>query len=140
MHPSFIASLLAVAALGFIEIFARHYPARQLWWRMRRLRGRDAIRKMRERFEWGAARRTPKVLAGVVLTLLVAWIAAASLLDKRWTEVVGDSLPSAIVLVALLRTSGALREVAERMKTYEREAGDDPDAPSPEGGPTAIAL
>jgi hypothetical protein len=140
MRPSFIASLLAVASWGFIEIFARNYPARQLWWRMRRSRGRDAIRKMRERFEWGAARRTPKVLAGVVLALIAAWVSAASLLDKRWTEVVGDSLPSAIVLVALLRTPGALRKVAERMKTYEREAGDEPDAPSTDGGPTAIAL
>lgn len=138
MRSSFIASLLAVGALGFLEIFARYYPARQLWWRLRRARGRESLRKMRERFESAAARRTPQVLALVMVALIVAWIAAASLLDKRWYEVVGDSLPSAFVAVALVRTPRALRTVAERMKSYEREAGDEPDAPPPDGA--AIAL
>lgn len=140
MRSSFIASLLAVGALGFLEIFARNYPARELWWRLRRSRGRDAVRKMRERYEGAAARRTPMILALVLVALIGGWVAAASLLDKRWYEVVGDSLPSVIVTIALVRTPSALRSVAERMKTYEREAGDKPDAPPSDGGPTAIAL
>jgi hypothetical protein len=140
MNSSFIASLLAVGALGFLEIFGRHYPARELWWRLRRARGREAVRKMRERYERAASRRTPRVLALVVLAFVVAWVASASLLDKRWYQVVGDSLPSAIVAVALLRTPRVLRSVAERMKTYEREAGDEPDLPLPGDGSTAIAL
>ena len=139
MRSSFIASLLAIGALGFLEIFARNYPARQLWWRLRRSRGREAVRKIRERYEGAAARRTPQILALALLALVAGWVASASLLDKRWYEVVGDSLPSAIVAIALVRTPGALRSVAARMKTYEREAGDEPDAP-PADGPTAIAL
>lgn len=140
MNSSFIASLLAVAAAGFLEIVGRNYPARELWWRLRRARGRDAVRKMRERFEGAASRRTPRILAAVVLVLVGAWIAASSLLDKRWYEVVGDSLPSVIVAIALFRTPPVLRTIAQRMKSYEREAGDEPDAPAEDGGPTAIAL
>jgi hypothetical protein len=140
MATSIIASLMALAALGFLELFGRIYPARELWWRLRRSRGREAVRKLRERYEGAAARRVPRIIAVVLLALIAAWVATSSLLDKRWYEVVTDSLPSAIVVVALLRTPPVLRHVADRMKVYEREAGDEPDAPEEEGGPTALAL
>ena len=140
MNSSFIASLLAVAAFGFLEIFGRHYPARDLWWRLRRTRGREAVRKLRERYEGASSRRTPRLLALIVLIAIVAWVASASLLDKRWYQVVSDVLPSAIVAGALFRTPFVLRDVAQRMKAYEREAGDEPDAPPGDGGSSAIAL
>ena len=140
MATSFVAAIMALAALGFLELFGRIYPARELWWRLRRARGRESLRKMRERYEGAAARRTPIVLAIVMLALVATWVATSSLLDKRWYEVVTDSLPAVIVLVALLRTPSILRGVAERMKVYEREAGDEPDAPMEDGGPSAIAL
>ena len=138
MGTSFVAAVMALAALGFLELFGRIYPARELWWRLRRARGRESVRKMRERYEWGAAHRAPLILAMVVIAMVAAWIATSSLLDKRWYEVVTDSLPSVVVAIALLRTRPILRHVAERMKVYEREAGDEPD--SPEAGPTALAL
>lgn len=138
MNSSFIASLLAVAAVGFLEIFGRYYPARELWWRIRRSRGREAVRRMRERFEGAAARRTSRILGALLVVLVAAWAGTSSLLDKRWYQVVGDSLPAVIVAVALFRTPNVLKSVAERMKAYERQAGDEPDAPS--DGSTAIAL
>ena len=95
--------------------------------------------KMRERFEASAARRSSRFLALALLVLVAAWIAAASLLDKRWYEVLLDVFPYALVAIALLRTPGALRAVAARMKEYERERGEDPEAESGEG-PAAIAL
>jgi hypothetical protein len=140
MGTSFIAATMALAALGFLELFGRIYPARELWWRLRRARGREPLRKLRERYESAAARRTPLILAVVMLALIGGWAATSSLLDKRWYEVVADSLPAAIVMIALLRTRSVLRRVAERMKTYEREAGDEPDAPLEEGGPSALVL
>jgi hypothetical protein len=140
MGTSFVAALMALAALGFLELFGRIYPARALWWRLRRSGGRETVRRMRERYEGAAARRTPLLLALVVLLLIATWAATSSLLDKRWYEVVTDLLPAAIVIVALLRTRPALRLVAERMKGYEREAGDEPDAPLEGGGPPALAL
>jgi hypothetical protein len=140
MATSFAASITALAALGFLELFGRIYPARELWWRLRRARGREALRKLRERYEGAAAHRAPRILAVVIVALVAAWIATASLLDKRWYEVVTDSLPSAIVAIALLRTPSVLRRVAARMKGYERQAGDEPDAPGEESGPTALAL
>ena len=77
----------------------------------------------------------------MLVLLVVAWIAAASLLDKRWYEVLLDVFPYVLVILALLRTPSAMRAVAERMRDYEREAGDDPDAePDDEIGPTELAL
>jgi hypothetical protein len=131
---------MALAALGFLELFGRMYPARELWWRLRRSGGREMVRKMRERYEGASTRRTPLLLALVMLALIATWAATSSLLDKRWYEVVTDLLPAAIVIVALIRTRSVLRLVAERMKKYEREAGDEPDAPLEDGGPSALAL
>lgn len=140
MATSFLAATMALAALGFLELFGRIYPARELWWRLRRARGRESVRKMRERYEGAAAHRTPLILAILMFLLVGVWVAIASLLDKRWYEVVTDSMPAAIVAIALLRTRSILRVVAGRMKDYEREAGDEPDAPFEGGGPSAIAL
>ncbi len=96
---------------------------------------------MRERFEHGASRKSPRWIAVVLVLLVVAWIAASSLLDKRWYEVLLDVFPYVLVILALLRTPSAMHAVAERMKDYEREAGEDPDAkPDEEIGPTELAL
>jgi hypothetical protein len=95
---------------------------------------------MRERFEAAAAHRPQKALTTLLLGLVIAWVAAASLLDKRWWEVVLDVLPYAIVLAALLRTPSVLDKIADRMKDREREAGHDPDEPLEDDGPTALAL
>ena len=81
--------------------------------------------RMRERFEASAARRSPRVLALALLVLMAAWIAASSLLDKRWHEVLTDVIPYVLVGIALLRVPPAMREIGERMKEYEREVGDD---------------
>lgn len=81
--------------------------------------------RMRERFETGASGRSYTLLAVLLLILMGTWIATASLLDKRWHEVVFDVLPYVIVGIAILRTPGALREIAKRMKDYEEEVGDD---------------
>jgi hypothetical protein len=141
MTTGIIAALVAVLAWAFVEGFGRFYPARQTWLRIRRLRGREAVRRMRERFEAASDKQMGRRLSMLVLALLIVWIASASLLDKRWYEVVADVLPSCIVAVALLRVPPALRSVSERMKGYERDAGDDPDAPlGGDGGPTALAL
>ena len=141
MTTGIVAALVAVLAWAFVEGFARFYPARQTWWRIRRARGREAVRRMRERFEAASDRKMGRRLVTLVLALLIIWIAGASLLDKRWYEVVADVLPSVIVAIALMRVPSAMRAVAERMKEYERDAGDDPDAPFGEdGGPTALAL
>ncbi len=146
MTTGIIAAFVAVLALGFLEALGRFYPAKQTWRRLRRARGRLAVRLMRERFEDASKRRTPRYLAAVLFALVVAWIASSSLLDKRWYEVVADVLPYGIVAFAMLRTPPALKAIAERMKDYEREAGEDPDRPLEEefdegdGGPTAIAL
>ena len=94
------------------------------------------MRAMRERFENAGERRAPRLLTELLLGLVIVWIAVASLLDKRWYEVVLDVVPYAIVYIALLRTPAALRRVAERMRDHERRAGDEPD----DDGPTAIAL
>ena len=136
-----VAALLAVLVLGFVEGLGRFYPALKTWRRLRRARGRSATRAMRERFEAAARRRTPRVLSSVLLGLVIVWVAAASLLDKRWHEVVLDVLPYAIVGAALLRTPKAMSSISERMKEYERQAGEDPDAQPEDGaGPTEIAL
>jgi hypothetical protein len=137
-----IAALIAVLTLGIVEGMRRFYPARDTWWRLRRRHGRRAVRAMRERFEAAALRRTPRVFAAVLGALVVAWVAASSLLDKYWYEVLLDSLPYAFVSIALLRIPGAMKAMAERMRAFEREAGEDPDADIDEqgGGPSAVAL
>ena len=141
MASGLVAALVATFAVGFVEGLGRLYPAPATWRRLRRVRGRSAVRAMRERFEHGGSRSSPRWIALVLGLLVVAWIAAASLLDKRWYEVLLDVFPYLLVILALLRTPSALRAVAERMKDYEREAGEDPDAePDDEVGPTALAL
>ena len=141
MASGVIAALVATLAVGFVEGLGRFYPSKQTWWKLRRARGRDAVRAMRERFEHAAARKTSRRIVAFLLVLVIAWVAAASLLDKRWYEVVLDVFPYALVGFALLRMPSALQAIADRMKDYEREVGEDPDAPLEEGsGPSEIVL
>lgn len=141
-----VATMVAVLTWAFIEAFGRYYPARPAWFRMRRARGRLAVRRMRERFEQAVERTNVRRLALVLLLLMLGWIGAAGLLNKRWYEVVTDVAPTVIVLGAALRIPAALRAVAERMREYERSVGEDPDLPLQEeweggdGGPTTMAL
>lgn len=141
-----VAALVAVLTWGFIEAFGRYYPARATWFQMRRARGRLAVRRMRERFENAIERTTVRRMAVALLLLIVGWMGAAGLLNKRWYEVVTDVAPTLIVTLAVLRIPAALRAVAERMREYERSVGEDPDLPLEEewdggdGGPTTIAL
>ena len=129
MATGIAAAFLAVLVLSFVEGLGRFYPAKTAWRRLRAQRGRWAVRAMRERFEAAAERKTGRKLAVFLLCLLMVWVASASLLDKRWYEVVADAFPSLIVLWALVRVPVALRAIAERMKGYERESGEDPDQP-----------
>lgn len=143
MTTGLIAALVAVLALGFVEGWRRFYPSRPTWKRLRRTKGRLAVRLMRERFEHGAERGSHRVVAEILAALVILWIAIASLLDKRWYEVVTDLLPYVFVGVAIFRVPGAMHEIAERMKEYEREVGEDPDEDwrdNGDGGPTALAL
>lgn len=140
MASGAVAAFIAVLALGFVEGFRRFYPSRRTWMRLRSLNGRRAVRAMRERFEAAAERRTARLLALLLLGLVAVWIAAASLLDKRWYEVALDAFPYALVSIALLRTPGALRAVAARMKDYERDFDDDREVETGDGGPAAVAL
>lgn len=141
MTSAIIASFAAVAALGFLEGLGRFYPARRTWWRLRRTRGRSAVVLMRARIERAGDPHVARRLAAVMFALVLVWIGASSLLDKRWHEVLLDVMPYLIVSVALLRSPYVMRSVAERMKEYEKDAGEDPDAPLPgEDGPTAVAL
>ncbi|HVF52833.1 MAG TPA: hypothetical protein VNC78_04410 [Actinomycetota bacterium] len=140
MATAIVAALVSVLILGFVEGMGRFYPALQTWRRLRIAHGNKAVRAMRERFENTALRKTPRRLAEVLVALSIAWVAAASLLDKRWYEVVGDVLPYLISSIALFRVPVVLRRIAERMKSYERDVGWEPDAGEGDGGPTAIAL
>jgi hypothetical protein len=144
MTSAVIAVLIAGLALAFVEGLGHFYPAKKTWWRLRSRHGRAAVRAMRERIEDVAAKRTPSILAEVLLGLLVVWIAVSPLLDKRWYEVAVDAFPYVFIGLALLRTRPTLRAIAERMKEYEREAGEDPEKPlfddNGGGDPTAIAL
>ena len=143
MTTALIATLVAVLVMAFVDGIRRFYPSRQTWRRMRSMRGRLAVRLMRERFEAGAEQGAPRVVAEVLAGLVIVWIALASWLDKRWYEVVTDVLPYVFVGIALFRLPGALHEVAERMKEYERSVGEDPDEDWRDGGedgPTALAL
>jgi hypothetical protein len=144
MPSAVVASLVASVALGFVELLGRLYPSREAWVRLRRTRGPEAVRAMRERFERAGERRPPKLVRTLLVALVIAWVAAAPLLDKRWYEVALDVSPYVIVYAALWRVPPALRQVAERMKDRERDAGDDPDGDDGrgfgDGGPTALAL
>ena len=145
MTSAIVASFAAVAALGFLEGLRRFYPARKTWWRLRRTRGRSAVVLMRARVERAADPLLARRLASLLVALVIVWIGIASLLDKRWHEVLFDVTPYLIVSVTLLRTPPALRAVADRMKEYEKDAGEDPDAPGAGGnglgdGPEALAL
>lgn len=143
MSSGVVASLLAILALAFAEGLGRFYPARKTWVRLRSQHGRRAVRAMRERFEAVARSSAPRVLAIVLLGLVLGWIASASLLDKRWYEVVMDVLPYGFIGVAMLRTPAIMTAVSERMKDHERSTGEDPDVPLTDqdgDGPTAIAL
>ena len=126
---AFIAALLAALSLGFVEALGRFYPARRTWERLRSAQGRAAVRAMRERMEAAAVRRAPRVVALLLVVLVVAWVAASSLLDKRWWEVVVDIVPYLIVAVAVLRTPYVLRKIADRMRSYEGDKGEDEPGP-----------
>jgi hypothetical protein len=142
MASVFVAVAVAIIVVGFVEIFARTYPTREAWSKLRRTHGRRAVRAMRLRLEAVAEMKMTRILAGILLALVVAWIASAPLLDKRWYEVVLDVTPYVIVAGALLRMPGALRRVAARIREYEKEAGEefDDDDDAGDGGPSAIAL
>jgi hypothetical protein len=137
-----LAGLFSVLTLGFEEGMRRFYPSRSTWIRLRSKHGRRAVRAMRERMEATAEHGIIKLLANALVGLVIIWIATASLLDKRWYEVALDVLPYALVGIALLRTPGTLRAISERIRTYERDHGEDPDLDyrTGDGGPTAIAL
>jgi hypothetical protein len=136
-----VAALIAALALAYVEGLRNFYPAHRTWMRLRSRHGRRAVRAMRERLEGAAAHRAPRLLAELLLGLMILWVAASSLLDKHWYEVILDILPYVFVLIALLRTPGSLRVIAERMRGYERDAGEDPDRPldGGDGGGEATA-
>ena len=141
MTSGAIAALGAALAWAFIEGAGRLYPSKETWARLRRTRGLGAVRAMRERFEAAGTHKPPTRLLTLLLALVIVWVAAASLLDKRWWEVVIDVLPYAMVYATFLRTPVVLRKIGARMKERERDAGFDPDAPlGGDGGPTALAL
>ena len=143
MTSAIVAIASAVIVYLFVEGFGRLYPSKAAWLRIRSRHGRRAARKMRERFEAGADRGTPRWLTIVLAVLVGGWIASASLLDKRWWEVVLDVLPYVLVGVAFLRLPPVMRKIAERMKTYERDIGEDPDSDlndDGDGGAAVIAL
>ena len=144
MTSAVIAVLISGLAAAFVEGLGHFYPAKKTWRRLRSRHGRAAVRAMRERIEDVAAKRTPRVLAEILLGLVVVWVAVSPLLDKRWYEVAVDAFPYVFVGIALWRTRPTLRTIAERMKEYEREVGEDPDKPlfddNGGGDPTAIAL
>lgn len=136
-----IAALISLLALAMVEALRRFYPARATWLRLRSRNGRLAVRAMRERFEETAQMRAPRYAALMLLVLVAIWILTARLLDKRWYEVVLDVLPYVFITAALLRVPVALRTIAARMRKYELDTGEDPDAGfGDEGGPTAISL
>lgn len=140
MTTTGLAALFAVLVLGFVEGFGRFYPSKRTWLRLRSRHGRRAVRAMRERFETASQQRAGRRVATVLLALVIVWIAVAPLLDKRWHEVVLDVLPYIFVLIAILRMPRILQKVAERMKEFERDIGEDPDSELDDGGAAAIAL
>jgi hypothetical protein len=143
MTSGFVASSIAALALAFAEGLGLFYPARKTWVRLRSLHGRRAVRAMRERLEATARNNLPRILALALLALVIGWVASASLLDKRWYEVVMDVLPYCFVCILMVRMPVVLSRIAKRMRDYERSVGEDPDVPiiDQEGdGPTALAL
>lgn len=142
MVSGLVAGLIAVLVLGFEEGMRRFYPSKATWLRLRSRHGRRAVRAMRERLAQTAENRITRRLATALLMLVIVWVATAPLLDKRWHEILLDVLPYVLVGFALLRTPSTLRVIAERMRQYERDYGEDPDTPygTGDGGPAAIAL
>lgn len=142
MGTGVVAALIAVLTLAFEEGMRRFYPSKTTWLRLRSKHGRRAVRAMRLRMEATADYRLTRALATTLLGLTIVWVAIASLLDKRWYEVVLDVLPYVLVGLALIRTPSSLRRIADRMKEYERDHGEDPDRDyeTGDGGPAAIAL
>jgi hypothetical protein len=143
MATGALAALLSLVILGFVEVFGRSYPVFETWARLRRERGRRATRLIRERLEATSAARGPRLLGYALVVAALAWIAAASLLDKRWYEVVVDILPQLLVAAALLRVPHASRAAAERMRSYEKRMGEDPDRETDDEepqGPDEIVL
>lgn len=130
------AAVLAGLVLAFVEALARFYPSRELWWRLRRTRGREALRRMRERFEAAADQRVSRWFALPLVAVVGVQLATIHWLHLRWYEVVINLLPTLFAAVALLRIPRALRAIGERMKTYEKDAGDDPET---WGGDAAVA-
>ena len=142
MDSAIIAAGSAFLAWAFIEGLGSFYPSKATWLRIRSRHGRRAARAMRMRFEAGADRGTPGWLTTVLIVLVGGWIASASLLDKRWWEVVLDVLPYALVGAAFLRVPTIMSKVAERMRKYEKDVGEDPDKDyeDGDGGAAVIAL
>lgn len=136
MASGAIAALAATLALGFVEGLARFYPAPNTWMRLRRLNGRRAVRAMRERLEAYAGRRMPATLAGILCALIAAWVALSvtEVIRRTGAELALDVLPYVLVVIALLRLPSALRAMAGRMRVYEKDAGEDPDAEDPYDG------
>lgn len=124
-YSGLAAAFLAALAWAFVEVFARIYPSRETWARMRLEHGRSAVQGLRQRIETVAHTRASRYALVLLGALAAAWIASASLLDKRWWEVVLDVLPYGIIGGALLRAPRALKTVAARMRDYERASGDD---------------
>lgn len=141
MTTGVIATLTATLALAFVEAMGRFYPAYRTWLRLRSRHGRRAVRAMRTRFERAAAARTGQRIAFGLLALIFLWVAVAGWLDKRWHEVLLDVSPYVFVGIALLRIPAVLNKIAERMRKYESDMGEDPDSDIDHGtGPDALAL
>jgi energy-converting hydrogenase Eha subunit C len=143
MGSGLIAAVAGLLAFAFVEGFGAYYPSRQTWYRLRRAQGRERVRRMRERLEVTATSRAPRIVALILLVAVAVWaVIATKWLDKDWQEIVFDSMSSVIVALAMLRVPRSLRTVAERMREYERRAGEDPDSDLDlgDGGPAAVAL
>lgn len=142
MTSGLVAIVAAAIVWLFVEGLGGIYPSKAAWLRIRSRHGRRAARAMRKRFDAWADRETPRWLTITLALIVGGWIASASLLDKRWWEVVLDVAPYVLVGLAFLRLSPVMRKVAERMKAYERDLGEDPDSDYDEGdgGVAVIAL
>lgn len=142
MTSGLVAAVMAAVVWAFVEGLGRVYPSKTAWMRIRSRHGRRAARAMRQRFEAGAERGTPRWLTVALGVLVGAWIASASFLDKLWWEVVLDVSPYVLVGLAFLRLPPVMRKIADRMKAYERDLGEDPDSDYEEGdgGAAVVAL
>ena len=142
MDSAIVAIGTAFLIWGFVEGFGRFYPSKAAWLRIRSRHGRRAARAMRRRFEAGALRGTPGWLIVALAALVGGWIASAGFLDKLWWEVALDVLPYALVGVAFLRLPKMMGKIAERMRSYEKDVGEDPDSDydDGDGGAAVIAL